>query len=399
MAFPKQKDIEIPLLKALIAAGGRATPKEAVERVTEDFPDLTPADLTMKQPSGSDLKWPNMVAWVRNTLCDRGAIDRTMRGTWVITETGRQMVAAAAQEHPSPLLPLLAPPSSVTPVRPSQVVTLGNPLYHRLRTTAQSGIDATAFEEALAEAFRVLGFDAVKIGGRGDTDIRVMAPLGKHQYIAIVDAKSSRTGKVADTALHYPSLHDHREKNQADYVMVVAPSFTRGNTLTHAEREQVVLMEIESFLAILEMHEHTPLSLYTLRDMFTRPGLYGAAPDHLREAHEHAERLVALLPLIVQKIEQWYALRHVDAVNADSLFIAFIEHFGQARYPKELIDAALAYLASPFIGALRKNDVGYYLTMPSRTVHNRLLRLGAAFQQVPASVSTRREAQAEDARS
>jgi hypothetical protein len=50
MAFPKQKDIEVPLLKALIAAGGRASPKEAVERVTRDFPDLTPADLTMNSP-------------------------------------------------------------------------------------------------------------------------------------------------------------------------------------------------------------------------------------------------------------------------------------------------------------------------------------------------------------
>jgi hypothetical protein len=156
-------------------------------------------------------------------------------------------------------------------------------------------------------------------------------------------------------------------------------------------------MEVESFLAILEMHERTPLSLYTLREMFTRPGLYGAAPDHIREAHEHAERLITLLPLTVQKIEQWYALRHVDAVNADSLFIAFIEHFGQARYPKELIEAALAYLASPFLGALRKNDVGYYLTMPSRTVHNRLLRLGAAFQQRLASVAMRHEDQAHKA--
>ena len=390
MAFPKQKDIEIPLLKALIAAGGRATPKEAVERVTRDSPDLTPADRTMKQPSGSDLKWPNMVAWVRNTLCDRGAIDRTVRGTWVITETGRQMVEAQGR------LPL---DDDRDKGKKGQVVSFGNPLYHQLRTTAHSGTDATAFEEALAEAFRVLGFDAVKIGGRGDTDIRVTAPLGKQQYISIVDAKSSRTGKVADTALHYPSLHDHREKNQADYVMVVAPSFTRGNTLTHAEREQVVLMEVEAFLAILEMHEHTPLSLYTLRDMFTRPGLYGAAPDHLREAHEHAQRLVELLPLIVHKIEQWYTLRHIDAVNADSLFIAFIEQFGQARYPKELIDAALAYLASPFLGALRKNDVGYYLTMPSRTVHNRLLRLGSAFGPISASVSPRREDQADDARS
>jgi hypothetical protein len=38
------------------------------------------------------LKWPNRVAWVRNALCDKGAIDRTVQGTWVITETGRQMV-------------------------------------------------------------------------------------------------------------------------------------------------------------------------------------------------------------------------------------------------------------------------------------------------------------------
>ena len=161
--------------------------------------------------------------------------------------------------------------------------------------------------------------------------------------------------------------------------MVVAPSFTRGNTLIHAEQQQVVLMEVESFLAILAMHEHTPLSLYKLREMFIRPGLYGAALDPLREAHEYAERLVALLPLIVQKIEQWYQVGHVDAVNADSLFFAFIDRFGPAHYPKELIDAALTYLAPPFIGALRKNDVGYYLTMPSRTVHARLMRLGESF--------------------
>jgi hypothetical protein len=62
MTFPKQKDIEIPLLKVLIAAGGHATPKEAIERVTRDFPALTPEDLTMKQPSGTNLKWRNMVA-------------------------------------------------------------------------------------------------------------------------------------------------------------------------------------------------------------------------------------------------------------------------------------------------------------------------------------------------
>src|SRR6266568_1341167 len=99
MAFPKQIDIEIPLLQVMIAAGGRARAQEAIEQVTTYFPALTPADLTMKTPSGTDLKWRNMVAWVRNTLCDRGAIDRTVRGVWIITELGRQMVTEAAQEE------------------------------------------------------------------------------------------------------------------------------------------------------------------------------------------------------------------------------------------------------------------------------------------------------------
>ena len=161
--------------------------------------------------------------------------------------------------------------------------------------------------------------------------------------------------------------------------MVVAPAFTRGIAMAHAEREHVVLMEVESFLAILEMHARTPLSLYTLRDMFVRPGLYGTAPDHIQDAHEHTERLGVLLPLIIQKIEHWYTLQHVDAVNADSLFIAFIEQFGQARYQKIHIEEALAYLASPFVGALRKNDTGYYLMMPSQTVQQRLLSIRTKF--------------------
>jgi hypothetical protein len=174
--------------------------------------------------------------------------------------------------------------------------------------------------------------------------------------------------------------------------------FMRGNAIAHAEREQVVLMEIESLIAILEMYRQTPLSLYTLREMFIRPGLYGTALDPVREAHEQVDLLTALGPLIVQTIEQWYARGHVEAVNADALFYAFIERFQRVRYPRELIDAALMYLASPFIGALRKNDVGYYLTMPARTVRHRLLRLGESFQQVPAGVSTRREVQADDKR-
>ena len=102
-----------------------------------------------------------MVAWVRNTLCDRGAIDRAVRGTWVITETDGGWLR---RQHKSNTLTCFIPyqchhPLSLTPSESRSRSSRWEILcITELRTTAQSGVDATAFEEALAEAFRVLGF-------------------------------------------------------------------------------------------------------------------------------------------------------------------------------------------------------------------------------------------------
>ena len=392
MAFPKDFEIEIPLLKVLKEAGRPLTPQEAIPRVCVYFPALTTEDLAIFRPSGKERKWDNMVRWARQRLVDRGAIDGSIRGMWGITDIGRALVEVAEPSPPLPPSPRQARPRSHPPAapalpttpeqqpeRPRAVIPLDRNLYHRLRTTSQSGTDAVAFEEALAEAFRFLGFDAVQIGGRSDTDVKITSPLGKDAYVAIIDAKSSRTGRVPDTSLNFASLRDHKEKNRADHVMVIAPSFTRGNAIKHAEREDVTLMELEPFIGILDMHQRTPLSLLVLREMFLRPGLYGTEPDRIREATEHTERLSTLLPRVIQKMEYWYQLGLQAPATADSLFIAFVEEFREARYTKDQIEAALQHLASPFVGALRQNETGYYLTMSSPTVQRRLLSLGQKF--------------------
>jgi len=52
-------------------------------------------------------------------------------------------------------------------------------------------------------------------------------PLGI--CVAVADAKSSRAGKVPDTAMNFASLWDHKERNHADSVMVIALAFRKSS--------------------------------------------------------------------------------------------------------------------------------------------------------------------------
>ena len=51
MSFPKQSEIELPLLKILHELGGKAEPKELYPRLATIFPQLTQEDLTARTPS------------------------------------------------------------------------------------------------------------------------------------------------------------------------------------------------------------------------------------------------------------------------------------------------------------------------------------------------------------
>lgn len=44
MAFPRQSEIEIPLLRALADSGGSAKPRDVYPMVSAGFPGLTAAD-------------------------------------------------------------------------------------------------------------------------------------------------------------------------------------------------------------------------------------------------------------------------------------------------------------------------------------------------------------------
>jgi Mrr N-terminal domain/SeqA protein N-terminal domain len=87
--LPEQR-YELPLLRALIEAGGEAPYREVLESVgralSEEF---MPAD--HETLASGSVRWHSRLQFVRLRLVERGEMDREApRGIWRITESGRQ---------------------------------------------------------------------------------------------------------------------------------------------------------------------------------------------------------------------------------------------------------------------------------------------------------------------
>jgi len=90
MPFPKQGDIEVPLLQELAASGGSAKPRDLYSKVAAHFPDLSAEEQEQRlESSASTRKWWNLVQWVRQRLVESHEIDGSTRGVWTLTDAGR----------------------------------------------------------------------------------------------------------------------------------------------------------------------------------------------------------------------------------------------------------------------------------------------------------------------
>jgi hypothetical protein len=87
--LPEQR-YELPLLRALIDAGGEAPYREVVESVGRALSDeFMPAD--HETLASGSVRWHSRLQFVRLRLVERGEMDREApRGMWRITEAGRQ---------------------------------------------------------------------------------------------------------------------------------------------------------------------------------------------------------------------------------------------------------------------------------------------------------------------
>ena len=80
---------EIPLLNALVVAGGQAPYREVQDAVERELGrELLPADF--ETLSSGSVRWRSRLQFVRLRLIERGYLDRNApRGVWRITDDGR----------------------------------------------------------------------------------------------------------------------------------------------------------------------------------------------------------------------------------------------------------------------------------------------------------------------
>lgn len=163
---------------------------------------------------------------------------------------------------------------------------------------AEGKASGVAFEEAIAEVFRFMGFDAKRIGGSGDTDVvvRWKDKNGK-SVTAIVDGKSKSGGQVFHSDISDVAIETHKDKNNAEYVAIIGPAFAGDTIKNHAKKKQFALISVEEIIEIAKASQNYGLDLSEKGLLFQVPNGLSQLSDTISEK----QRQMDIITIVVSK--------------------------------------------------------------------------------------------------
>jgi len=148
MTYPKQKEIEIPLLTEIDGAGGEVRPRDIYDKVAQHFPELTEEDLERRMERYPSIhKWHNKVQWARQVLINKGEIDGSVYGVWKITDLGRQRIRGDVPPPPEEITLLDLKETHENAVRTRLLDRLNNFTPTQFEHFARQLLEAMGFNE------------------------------------------------------------------------------------------------------------------------------------------------------------------------------------------------------------------------------------------------------------
>lgn len=246
--------------------------------------------------------------------------------------------------------------------------------------SAEGKASGVAFEEAIANVFNFMGFDAKRIGGSGDTDVivRWKDNEGKN-IIAIVDGKSKSSGSVSHSDISDVAIDTHKEKNNAEYVAIIGPGFSGDTIRNHARKKGFALITDAELIEIARMSCSLGLSLQEIALIFQVPdGL-----SRLEELIAARQREMDIITYVVSMFEKEQDM--LGSLSARDMYL-LLRNTDVSPSLEELLDVfeTLSQSDIGVLNAVKKvssaENITYILKNEKRTV-NRLRALAFAIEK------------------
>lgn len=268
MSFPRQAEVEVPLLKVLAELGGEGKPSEIYPLVAKHFSNLTPEEQEERLENfPSTKKWNNLVQWVRQRLVEVGQLDGSQRGVWRLTSSGAErlnMRGAAAPES-----------VATAPVNLRDLVN-ANAEEIRARLLAElQALTPRTFEQFCREFLSQLGYRNVEVTRRsqdGGVD-----GYGDFRQGAISIRSAFQAKRWTSTPVGRPEVDKFRGAIQGDYdhgVFLTTSRFSKDAKQASYKKGAITILLLDG-TAIAELLlerglgvRRVPLYIYDIDEEF-----------------------------------------------------------------------------------------------------------------------------------
>ena len=247
MPFPRQVEIEQPLLEVLAELGGEARPRDIYSRVAARFPDLTVEEQEQRLENyPSTRKWANLVQWARQRLVDLGQIDGSQRGIWRITAAGRARLSDEQTRTPGVGEPRTPPTAESVPVTLRDLVN-ANLEEVKARLIAElKELTPRAFEHFCKEFLSQLGYRNVEVTKRNQDG--GIDGHGDFRQGAISIRSAFQAKRWTDNPVGRPEIDRFRGAIQGNYdhgVFLTTSRFTRDAKLASYRKGAITVLLLD----------------------------------------------------------------------------------------------------------------------------------------------------------
>jgi hypothetical protein len=245
------------------------------------------------------------VRWLMFFMLESGLLVETSWSSVQATPTGLRFIETLPLAEPClsesateiGAAPALAPQA---PNEPEAALVVESLIRTSTDPSADGGAPGEAFERNIENAFRHMGFHTQRISGPGDTDVLVQwYDSNGSLQTAIVDGKSTSSGRVVHNNVSDVAIDTYMEKHAAGFIAVVGPSFSGDTIKNMAQKKQWALITAEELGQVLTSSDSLGLRPAEIGILFTVPdGL-----SRLADLVDARQRKLDIVSLVISRLK------------------------------------------------------------------------------------------------